>query len=76
MRMILRVREPPVAAKGGVAVVVPFGEALPGSGGTGQGLRWGPSRKAPQVPDIRSRRVQAVVGRHPKCEAAVPPSGF
>jgi hypothetical protein len=33
--MILRIRVPPVAAKGGVAVVVPFSEALPGSGGTG-----------------------------------------
>ena len=30
----------------------------------------------PQFRDIRSRRVQAVAGRPPKCEAAVPPEGF
>jgi len=29
MRMIFRIRVPPVAAKDGVAVVVPFNEALP-----------------------------------------------
>ena len=31
---------------------------------------------APRFRDIRSRRVQAVAGRPPKCEAAVPPEGL